>query len=355
MDAVLDSMKKRFPEKAHRLRLGRLGKSIQIRCTPSKTKNTNGKPPSYTTVCIPHCRDKSLCVQCGSNPAAKERDRAVAKSQLERLRVRFPDYDLKVSKKRIEGRYRIVRRYECAKKYYRVCLKHGRLFKQCEDCRYIQDGELDPDPPAPSSGSTKVAPDLCGASSNSNGGSGGSGGSGVNVAMVGKKRKHDSFASSAAKNQSATKGRVNMRRTNARKIQGLFRHMTEQFPQHTLRISRTGKYIQRKFGKQWTTVCALHCKEKRTCMACGFGAANNAEKRAKMLPILQDMRKRFPDYTLEISQRTCNGEYPIVRYYPNSKYPKKAYAVCIPHGKLLKQCRSGCGDIQSAKNNSIKA
>ena len=125
MQAVLADMKRRFPEHAEALRVGKRGDSIQKR---QKSTARSG----YTTVCVEHCREKYSCTLCGMytkvrSARQKQQELASAKGQLENLRERFPDYDLQISQKRINGQYRVTRRYDGHQKLYRVCLKHCRL------------------------------------------------------------------------------------------------------------------------------------------------------------------------------------------------------------------------------------
>lgn len=302
MQAVLADVKRRFPEHAEALRVGQRGDSIQKR---QKSTARSG----YTTVCVAHCREKYSCTLCGvytkfRSARQKQQELASAKGQLESLRERFPDYDLQISRRRINGQYRVVRRYDSHQKFYRVCLKHCRLYKQCPDCRCFQASEdLPQDVP------TLMSP------------------------VVGQKRAADGVQPEYKRSQ---------QRKQRKDIEGVFRYMTGRFPRHTLRIGLLGRTIQRHTGQgKWVTVCTLHCKEARLCKECGFARADYPEKREKMVPILKDMQRRFPDYKLGISSRCIGGEFRIVRTYPNAKI-KKAYALCIPHGKLLKQCREGC-------------
>ena len=121
--------------------------------------------------------------------------------------------------------------------------------------------------------------------------------------------------------------------------------MVERFPDYKLRVGMNGNSVQRKFGSSWLTVCGAHCREIRACRKCG--SIDREEKRLKATMSLQDLQNRFPMYDLKVSSKLINGEYRILRTMVHENAKSQSYAICVPHGKLLKNCSEGCNPRSS--------
>jgi len=282
MQTVLKDLQTKFPD--FHLRVGKRGTSIQ-RLVGSQ----------WVKMCVKHGSDYHRCWQCKRLRAQESPnvpEMMSIQNLLQEMKRRFPSYNLKISSRRIEGAYRIVRNYGNDPKSYRICLPHGRLFKNCKQCI----GSL---------------PTL-------------------------------------TEGENAPVRRTAVRRLVPRKIQQTFRYMREAFPNAKLRIGPTGKAIQKKItggNPLWVKVCAMHCKSIHSCKVCRRNGDYRTHKRLEMEPVLLGMKRRFPDYNLKLTSRLVLGEYHIVRTY---KEGGRTYRVCIPHGRLYKQCTGPNGCNQHA-------
>jgi hypothetical protein len=292
MDGVLTDARAKFPNEE--LRVGKRGNSIQRR-----------SGDNWYKLCLKHGLNYYNCRKCRLVRGADENmsledEKSAIKKTLQQMRGRFPEYNLNVSARRVDGAHRIVRKYDNDEKYYRVCLKHGRLFKNCQACSFRFAAK-----PATGGNSTDGGKSSC--------------------------RK------------------TVLRRQVPKHIQQTFRYMKEAFPTATLRIGPSGRAIQKKnkgSNPLWSAVCAAHCVSMYSCRRCGKSKEWRAQKRQEMEPVLIEMRRRFPHYNLQLTSRMVEGSFKIVRIY---KEGGKGYRICVPHGRLFKQCTGVNGCNQHAQ------
>ena len=345
MNAVLADMRERFPH---------ANLSISARGNSILKASKSGK--SFMSVCSQHCQSRYACRKCGKGAPSvrpseaevlsdkgrvEERPRKSVGSAervdmldvLRECRARFPGLELKIAERRssLDGKYHILRKFPSHRQWYRICLLHGRVHKQCKECSGRFSDSVGSGVAASEQARNQV--DTCGRPISSD--------------PVYLLEPVDPFAKPShwPRGRGGQTKAQKSRKPVDPEVRKLYHYMVERFPEYKLRVGMNGKTVQRKFGSSWLSVCATHCREMRACRKCGN--TDREEKRRKATTGLLDLQSRFPMYDLKVSSKLINGEYRILRTMVHENAKSQSYAICVPHGKLLKNCAEGCNPRSS--------